>query len=76
MDEHIRSVRKQSDFRPAASFERFAAENSLRTEEAALVKKGVSPEKVRAKLKHTYKNRCFLLRRRDAEEAAASSTGT
>ena len=74
MDQHILAVRSQKDFRPAASFERFASENNLSTEEEALLAKGVSLEKVRAKLKHTYKNRCFLIRRREASGTTSSAT--
>ena len=74
MDEHIESVRNSEDFRPAAAFERFAENTNLEAEYTALKEKGVPADQVRAKLKHTYKNRCFLLRRRaEAAMAPASS---
>lgn len=64
MDRHIEAVRDGTDFRPATAFERFAESTDLTEEFAALQEKGVPGDQVRAKLKHTYKNRCFLQRRR------------
>ena len=69
MDQHIATVKDNDDFRPSAAFERFASMHDLGEAMRSLESYGLEEPAARKKLKHTYKNRCFLLRRKEAGSA-------
>ena len=65
MDRHIVTVKDKDDFRPSGAFERFAGMHDLSEAIRSLATNGLDADAARKKLKHTYKNRCFLLRRKE-----------
>jgi hypothetical protein len=69
MDQHIVTVKDNDDFRPSGAFERFAGMHDLSEAIRSLAANGLERDAARKKLKHTYKNRCFILRRKEINAA-------
>ena len=67
MDAHIATIKDSNEFRPATGFERFAGMQDLAEAMSALEVRGLDAEASRKKLKQTYKNRCFLSRRKEGK---------
>jgi len=67
MDAHIATIKDNTEFRPATAFERFAGMQDLKESMSALEARGLDSDAARKKLKQTYKNRCFLSRRKEGK---------
>ena len=73
MDQHIAARREDPDFRPALGFNWFIAHHDLSEATRILEMRGTEPADIQNKMKHTYKNRCFLRRKRESSAAPVSA---